>query len=86
MASPQLDAVIGSGSLQLGLAAAPRTLNLAIGTGSANVTVPPGTRMRTVTNSGAGLMRIAHGISDSGAAGTMTATIGNGVLTVGYSR
>jgi hypothetical protein len=84
MASPRLDAVIGSGSLQLGLATAPRTLNLAIGAGSANITVPPGTQMRTVTNAGAGFLHIAPGIADSGAAGTITATIGSGVVTVGY--
>jgi hypothetical protein len=84
--SPELDAVIGSGSLQLGLAATPRALNLAIASGSASITVPPGARMRTVVNTGAGLWHIAPGIADSGAAGTMTATIDSGVVTVGYSR
>jgi hypothetical protein len=86
VASPELNAVIGSGSLQLGLAGPPRTLNLALGSGAANITVPPGTHMRAVTNAGAGLLNIAPGIADSAAADTMTATIGRGVLAVGYSR
>jgi hypothetical protein len=84
--SPALDAVVGSGSLQFGLAATPKTLSLAIGSGSAHITVPPRARMRTVTNSGGGLLRIAPGFADSGAAGTLTANIGSGVLTVGYSH
>jgi hypothetical protein len=86
LVSPALDAVIGSGSLQVGLAATPKTLSLAIGSGYAHIIVPLGARMRTVTNAGAGLLHIAPGFADSGAVGTLTANIGNGVLTVGYSR
>jgi hypothetical protein len=86
VSSPALDAVIGSGSLQFGLSATPKTLSLAIGSGSAHITVPPGTHMRTVTSASAGLLHIAPGFADSGAAGTLTANIGSGVLTVGYSR
>ncbi len=84
--SPELDAVIGSGSLRLGLAATPRALNLAIAAGSASIAVPPHARMRTVVDAGAGLWHIAPGIADSGAAGTLTVTIGSGAVTVGYSR
>jgi hypothetical protein len=84
--SPELDTVIGSGSVQLGLAATPRTLNLAIGAGSAHIAVPPGTRLRTQVSPGAGVWHITPGIADPRAAATLIATIGSGVLTVGYAR
>lgn len=83
--SPVLDAVIGSGSLSLSFKAAPRDLNLAIGSGSASVTIPRGARLRTMTNSGGGTMNIAPGVADPSAAGMLTATLGTGVLSVGYA-
>jgi hypothetical protein len=86
MTSPVIEAVIGSGYLRLGLATAPRNLNVAIGSGSGSIIVPRGTRVRTDTDGGSGLLRIAPGIADSAAPGTMTLTIGTGLLTVEYSR
>jgi hypothetical protein len=84
MKSAALNAVIGSGSLRLRLFTAPGDLTLAIGSGSASVTIPHGTRVRVSASAGAGVLDIAPGIADSAAAGTLTATIGTGVLTVGY--
>lgn len=84
LASADVGAVIGSGSLRLRLAAAPHDLNLAIGSGSASITVPRGTHVRLNGNAGAGILNIAPGIADHAAAGTLTASIGTGVVTVGY--
>jgi hypothetical protein len=79
-----VQAVIGSGSLQLGLAAVPQDLNVAIGSGSAGVTVPRGARMKVLADAGSGTLQVTPGITDMAAAGTLTATIGTGTLTVGY--
>jgi hypothetical protein len=84
MTSPTIETVIGSGYVHLGLASAPRNLNVAIGSGSGSIIVPRGTRVRANTNGGSGVLRIEPGIADSSAPGMMTITIGTGVLTVAY--
>jgi hypothetical protein len=84
MTSAAIETVIGSGYVHLGLASAPRNLNVAIGSGSGSIVVPRGTRVRANTNGGSGVLRIEPGIADSSASGMMTITIGTGVLTVTY--
>ena len=81
-----LQAVIGSGSLQLGLEALPRDLTVAIGSGSAKVVVPAGSRMRVLGDAGSGVLRLPPGLADASARATLTATIGTGVVDVVYVR
>lgn len=81
-----LDAVIGSGSLRLGLSALPRDLNVAIGSGDARITVPGGARMRVLGDAGSGFLRLPPGLADDTAPATLSATIGTGQFEVSYSQ
>lgn len=82
----RLEAVIGSGSLGLRLAAPPQELNVAIGSGSASITVPAGTRMRVLGDAGSGVLRLPPGLADDSAPATLTAAIGTGQVEVSYQR
>ena len=81
--SPSVTADIGSGSLALGLDNAPRSLSLAVGSGSGDVTVPPGTRYRIEGGSG-NAVHVPPGMSSPGSAGLIAAQAGSGELTIGY--
>jgi hypothetical protein len=84
--SPDVETVLGSGSLQLGLRTVPDVLDVAIGSGSGSVTLPSGARMKVLANSGSGTLVIAPSIRDASAPGTLTATLGTGLLTIGHPR
>lgn len=81
-----LETVIGSGSLRLGLTALPRDFNVAIGSGSARITVPEGARLRVLGDAGSGYLRLPPALADDNAPATLTATIGTGQVEVSYSQ
>jgi len=86
LTSPRVVAAVASGRLQLGFAKPPEALALKVGSGSAGITVPPGTHYRVVLERGPGVLRIATGLSDSTAARTITATVGSGYFVISYQR
>ena len=86
LACPSLQAVIGSGSLQLGIATVPRSLNVALGSGAARIVVPQGSHLKVAGGTGCGALTVAPGIAAASAAGLLTATIGSGHLAVAYPR
>jgi hypothetical protein len=59
-------------------------MTIAIGSGSATITVPAGTRLRVLGDAGSGLLKVAPGVADNSAPDTLTATIGTGRFVVGY--
>ena len=81
-----LETVVGAGSLRLGLSAPPQDMTVAIGSGSAMITVPGGTRMRVLGDAGSGILRLPPGLADAGATATLNPTIGTGQIEVSYSR
>lgn len=81
--STNLTVDVTSGSLALGLNNAPRSLSLAVGSGSGLVTVPPGTRYRINTGQG-GAVHVSPGMSSPGAAGLIAAKAGSGGLSIKY--
>jgi hypothetical protein len=86
LTSPRVVAAVGSGRLELGFAAPPEALALKVGSGSAEITVPPGAHYRVAVERGAGFLRIASGLSDSAAARTITAIVGSGHFAISYQR
>ena len=61
----------------------PQQLALAVGSGSAEATVPQGTRYR-VTARGQGRPVMAAGLASAAAAGSIAAVVGPGTLRIGY--
>jgi hypothetical protein len=84
LAPATLQSVIGSGSLRLRLTAPPRDTTIAIGSGSAAITVPSGTRLRVLGGAGSGVLQVAPGVADATAPAALSATIGTGKVVVGY--
>ncbi len=83
LTSPRLSAAVGAGSLVLRFASAPQSLGLAVGSGSGNVALPPGTSYR-VTSRGTGVLRIATGLAAPGSGRLLTARVGTGMMTLSY--
>jgi hypothetical protein len=74
----------GSGSLELYFATPPQLLALAVGSGSASATVPPGSRYRVSVRTGAGAVNIQHGLDDSTSGRVITGSVGTGFLALWY--
>jgi hypothetical protein len=81
--SPAVTAEVRSGALALGLGSAPRSLSLAVGSGSGHVTVPPGARYRIDTGGGSAV-HVSPGMNSPGAAGLIAARAGSGTLSIVY--
>jgi hypothetical protein len=77
----RLTASVGSGAVRLTFRAAPALLSLAVGTGSAAVTVPPG-HYRVRRQNGPGVLTIAPGLSDPYATRLIRVSVGTGTLSV----
>ena len=73
-----------SGQIALAFSAGPRTVSVGLGSGSADITVPAGSRYRIVRSLGSGLLNVAPGLSDAGSDLVLTATVGSGVARIGY--
>jgi len=81
--STNLTADVGSGSLALGLDSAPKSMSLAVGSGSGHVMVPPGTRYRFDTGPGTAV-HVSPGMSSPGAVHLIAAKAGSGGLSIVY--
>jgi hypothetical protein len=82
--SARLHASARSGSLALDFARPPQLLALTVGSGSASVTVPPGTRYRVSARARQGSVRLQPGLGGGTPARVITATVGTGSLEVWY--
>jgi hypothetical protein len=83
--SPAVYASVTTGSIALRLDGEPRLLAVAVGSGYANVMVPRGARYRVAGSYGPGTLQIAPGLSDASSARLLTATLGTGVVRIGYA-
>jgi len=81
--SPRVTAEVESGSLALGFDVAPSSLSLAVGSGTGQVTVPPGTRYRMDTGPG-NAVQVSPGMSSPDSAGLIAAEVGSGTLSIAY--
>ena len=84
LSSRRLTATAGSGDVSLAFTAPPQLLALTVGTGSAGVTVPPGSAFRVVRRPGAGPVRLAPGLRAPGSARLLTVQVGTGSVSIGY--
>jgi hypothetical protein len=80
----RLGAAVTSGQLHLGFEDAPQFLTLAVGSGSGLAVVPAGSRYAVTASTGPPSLRLAPGLADASARSDLTATVGSGVLMVGY--
>ena len=84
LTASHVSAAIGSGGIVLGFAESPQALALEVGSGSARVTVPPGARYRVSGERGSGSLEVGTGLADNSAANAIAATVGSGLLSIGY--
>jgi hypothetical protein len=84
LASDQLSASASSGLVALAFTARPERLTIGVGSGSARITVPAGTRYHIVSSAGSGLVSLAPGLSDSGSGQFIAVSVGAGQATIGY--
>ena len=85
--SARLHASARSGSLALDFASPPQLLALTVGSGSASVTVPPGTRYRVSVRAGhpaPGSVHLQPGLGGGTSAQVITASVGTGSLEIWY--
>jgi hypothetical protein len=78
-------ASVTTGSIALRLDAEPRLLTVGVRSGYANVMVPRGARYRVAGSYGPGILQIAPGLSDASSGRLLTATLGTGVVRIGYA-
>jgi hypothetical protein len=84
MTASHVTAAVGSGLLVLGFAKSPEVLALDVGAGRARVTVPPGAHYRVSGERGSGSLQVGTGLADNSAASVIAATVGSGLLSIGY--
>ena len=81
VSSQRFDAFASTGYLAIDFSSRPRSVAVGLGSGSASITVPPGSRYRIVSS---GPLYVTPGLSDSRSDLVLTATVGAGVARVGY--
>jgi hypothetical protein len=84
LGSSQLHASARAGSLALNFASPPQLLALTVGSGSASVFVPPGTRYRVSVRARRGSVHVQPGLGGGNSAQVITATVGSGSLAIWY--
>jgi hypothetical protein len=84
LTSQHLSASAASGQLTLAFTARPQNLSIGVGAGSAEVTLPPGSRYHVVSSAGQGVVTTAPGISDAGSAQVIAVRVAEGAVTIGY--
>jgi hypothetical protein len=82
--SARLHASARSGSLELGFDSPPQLLALTVGSGSASVTVPPGTRYRVSVRAPPDSVHLQPGLGGGTPAQVITAAVGTGSLEIWY--
>jgi hypothetical protein len=86
LTSRRVSASITTGSFALGFAAPPLAIALQVGSGSATVTLPPGTRYQVSGQRGSGTLQVGPGLRDNGSARVIAAVVGSGALALLYAR
>ena len=84
LSSARLQASARSGSLELDFASPPRRLALTVGSGSAGVFVPAGTRYQVTVRSRRGAVQLQPGLGGGTSAQVITAAVGTGSLGIWY--
>nr|WP_225993482.1 DUF4097 family beta strand repeat-containing protein [Actinomadura rudentiformis] len=86
LVSPEVDAGVRSGSVDLSFVDPPQKVNVRTGSGAATVTVPRGTHYRVDGWSGSGKREIDGALEDNDATGQISVTTGSGSVRVGYPK
>lgn len=84
LTSSQFSASASSGDLTLAFASRPQRLAIAVGAGSAGITLPPGSRYHIVRSGSAGPVYTAPGLSDAQSGQVIAVSVGTGEATIGY--
>ncbi|MFP3961186.1 DUF4097 family beta strand repeat-containing protein [Actinomadura fulvescens] len=84
MASPEVDADVRSGSIEVSFADPPRKVSVRTGSGAATVTVPRGTHYRVDGGTGSGEREVDGALRDDAATRVISATTGSGSVRIGY--
>lgn len=84
LTGPSFTARAGSGSVTLGFAVPPRTVEVTTGFGSVAMTVPPGSHYRVTAVSDSGMSATDPGLQAPGATATITAHADSGSISVQY--
>ena len=84
LGSARLHASAGSGALALNFATPPQLLALTVGSGSASVFVPAGTRYRVSVRARGGAVHLQPGLGGGTSAQVIRAAVGSGSLEVWY--
>jgi hypothetical protein len=84
IASDQLSASASSGQVALTFTARPERLTIGVGSGSARITVPAGTRYHIVSSAGSGLVSLVPGLSNAASGQVIAVSVGAGEARIGY--
>lgn len=84
--SPILRAAVTTGLIDLSFSTRPRSVAIVVGSGSATVTVPTGSRYRVLGSGGPGIRYLAPGLSDPASGLLLTVVVGTGEARIGYPR
>jgi hypothetical protein len=79
-------ASVTSGLIDLIFTARPRTTAVVVGSGSASITVPNGSRYRVLDTSPGALLYLAPGLSDPRSSLLLSAVVGTGEARISYPR
>jgi hypothetical protein len=82
--SPSLQASVSSGQISLIFSSRPHSATIIVGSGSATMTVPSGSRYRVVSSAGPGVLYLAPGLSDAGSNLLVRAVVDTGAVRIGY--
>ncbi|WP_035849386.1 DUF4097 family beta strand repeat-containing protein [Kitasatospora azatica] len=85
LASPELQAEVDSGSVDLALTAPPRALTMVSTSGSVRAALPPDTRYRLVSSYGSGSGHVAPALQDPGSPRSITVTTDSGSVDLDYT-
>ena len=84
LTSPHVSASAATGQLTLAFTARPQNLAIGVGAGSAEITLPAGSRYHVVSSVGQGVVTTAPGVSDAGSDQVIAVSVGEGAVTIGY--
>jgi hypothetical protein len=82
--SSTIHASVTTGWINLIFSARPRIAAASVGSGSAVITVPSGSRYRVVSSGGPGILNLASGLSDPRSGLLLTTVVGAGEVRIGY--
>jgi hypothetical protein len=84
LASPWVEADVGSGLLEFGFAVPPRHVKVSAGSGSVRVTVPRGSYYRVGVEEGWGSVRVDPALNDRSSSRGIRVKAGSGLVRIGY--